>query len=137
MAAKEFHCTTCGLTGAWSCLQNSWHTDDGEPVDAIPYDGLSGDRCPECGVRSGGYHHVGCSLEEIPEQLQAQGALLPDPNVPDEALPAPSPASRFTGPPAGVGPRTWKALLVIAGACAGMLVCEILAATVFLMALVY
>jgi len=137
MAAKETHCTTCGLTGAWSCLQNSWHTDDGEPVEAIPYDGASGPTCPECGVRPSGYHHVGCSLEEIPEELQAQGALLPDPNVPAEAPPARSLADHFTGPPAGMNPTTFRMLVVAAATCATVLALATLAGTAVLLALVY
>jgi len=88
MAAKDFHCTTCGLTGAWSCLPNTWYTDDGTPVEAIPYDGLSGDRCPECGVRKDGYHHLGCSLEEIPDEMAPKDALIPDPNAPHDDRPA-------------------------------------------------
>ncbi len=53
-------------------------TDEGKTYARIPYgegtwfgkDGLSRDRIPErcgdCGVKLGGYHHPGCDREECP-----------------------------------------------------------------------
>jgi len=35
----------------------------GSKMDPIPY---TGERCPDCGVTTGGYHHPGCDMEICP-----------------------------------------------------------------------
>ena len=57
------------MTAAPSCDVRVLHLD-GKPIDMVrwrargrrPRDG----RCPDCGVARGGYHHLGCDMQQCP-----------------------------------------------------------------------
>ena len=54
---------------------------DGETLPAVPYDG--DDRCHDCYIAPGGYHHPGCDMERCPRcggQLISCGCLDADDN---------------------------------------------------------
>lgn len=40
--------------------------DTGEYLHTLPYEDPEGERCPDCRVASGGYHHPGCNMERCP-----------------------------------------------------------------------
>lgn len=77
-------CLTCNryLMDASSCTADSIRFPDGKVADALPYgqetDPPVGERCPECGVERGGFHHPGCPVAECPrcgEPLDGCGCL--------------------------------------------------------------
>lgn len=68
-------CKFCGkeMEAARSCIE-SYFVIDGERYRPIPYirqtdpeTGAIQMRCPDCNVLSGGFHHIGCSLEICPK----------------------------------------------------------------------
>jgi hypothetical protein len=62
--------------GVKDCTGNVVEFPDGKKMDAIPYEDEG--NCHDCGVRSGGRHHVGCDMETCPRchgQLIGCGCL--------------------------------------------------------------
>ena len=58
---------------------------DGTTLPAVPYqpDDYMSQRCHDCGIDSGGYHHPGCDMERCPRcggQLISCGCLDADDN---------------------------------------------------------
>lgn len=53
-----------------SCLKVPIESKDGTTFDPIPFGSAPRDdgfeRCPDCNVAVGGYHHVGCDWETCP-----------------------------------------------------------------------
>lgn len=83
-------CDHCNLEmeTARSCVVALVEYPDGHMRESIPYgseaDGLLNvqphQRCHDCNVEQGGYHHPGCDVEECPEchtQLISCGCLNP------------------------------------------------------------
>lgn len=64
-------CTWCDqeMTTARSCSASVLHRN-GTSISMIPYGGERGwgtsPRCGDCGVRSGGFHHLGCDIQCCP-----------------------------------------------------------------------
>lgn len=71
-------CEDCGkeMTKATSCSVDQICFPDGNQLHRIPYEGKK--RCPDCGVKDGGFHHFGCDMERCPQcggQLIGCGCL--------------------------------------------------------------
>lgn len=71
-----------GNEGADSCIANNFVLfPDGEKLLPIPYDPDYGDedqRCHDCNIKRGGFHHPGCDMERCPKcfcQLISCGCL--------------------------------------------------------------
>lgn len=62
------HCgQEMGAVQTVSCTENMGVLyPDGVFLSTIPHYSPDGSRCPNCGVASGGYHHVGCDKEKCP-----------------------------------------------------------------------
>ena len=59
---------------------------DGQELPAVPFDSMAGERCHDCNIAHGSYHHPGCDMERCPRcggQLISCGCL--DEEEPDEA----------------------------------------------------
>jgi hypothetical protein len=77
---------------AISCTADAFH-QNGRRVDMIPFGDepgrrTSGDRCGDCGVFRGGWHHPGCDLQPCPacgRQLLSCGCRF-DEDGPDASL---------------------------------------------------
>lgn len=55
-----------------SCLANDFvEFPNGEKLPSIPYDG--NERCHDCNVKNGGFHHIGCDMERCPK---CEGQLI-------------------------------------------------------------
>jgi len=75
-----------------SCTVNAFHRD-GRPFHMVPFGDepdwrANGDRCGDCGVNRGGWHHPGCDLQQCPacgRQLISCGCRF-DEDSPDEKL---------------------------------------------------
>jgi hypothetical protein len=74
-------CTTCGKDmlkkGKIGCLKEPI-VIDGEKYDQVSYDG---EKCHDCGVTNGKFHHSGCDMERCPKchgQLISCGCLDDD-----------------------------------------------------------
>lgn len=65
-------CLTCNryFMDADTCTAEAIKFPSGTVLEAVPFgqessvDGV--DRCPECGVDTGGYHHPGCAVAACP-----------------------------------------------------------------------
>lgn len=55
---------TTGCTG--NGPGKGWTVEVDDYVDPVLYDGYCGERCPECGVTAGNYHHAHCGYEICP-----------------------------------------------------------------------
>ncbi len=62
---KISNCKFCQkeIWGSKGCTFNEIKID-GEWHERLPYDGI--DRCHDCGISSGHYHHLGCDMESCP-----------------------------------------------------------------------
>jgi hypothetical protein len=77
------------MTAAISCIIDAFHRN-GVRFDMVAYGdeygrATSGERCADCGVVGGGWHHVGCDLQQCPacdRQLLSCGCLF-DEDGPD------------------------------------------------------
>jgi hypothetical protein len=49
-----------------TCIEDDI-TIDGEDYKQIPYDGDPTERCHDCNVVRGGFHHPGCDMERCPK----------------------------------------------------------------------
>ena len=61
---------------ATSCIELLVEFPDGTTLDPVPYEGEN--RCPDCNVKPGGFHHPGCDNEKCPKcggQLISCGCL--------------------------------------------------------------
>jgi hypothetical protein len=84
-------CSWCDgeMTVAISCTVSAFHRN-GRRFHMVPFGDdpdrrTSGDRCGDCGVTRGGWHHPGCDLQRCPAcggQLMSCGCLF-DEDVPD------------------------------------------------------
>lgn len=78
--------TTCShcdqeMTTAISCNPFKLVFNNGSELPTEPHRDISGKRCHDCGVASGGYHHPGCDMERCPccgRQLITCGCLFAD-----------------------------------------------------------
>ena len=87
-------CSWCNgeMTTAISCVVSAFHKK-GHHFDMIPFGAepgrrASGDRCGDCGVLRGGWHHPGCDIQRCPacrRQLMSCGCQF-DEDGPDEGL---------------------------------------------------
>ena len=87
-------CSWCHgeMTTAISCTADAFH-QNGRRVDMIPFGDepgrrAGGDRCGDCGVFRGGWHHPGCDLQRCPacgRQLMSCGCRF-DEDGPDAGL---------------------------------------------------
>ena len=79
------------MTTAISCVVNALHVN-GRRVDMIAYGNepgprMSADRCGDCGVFRGGWHHPGCDLQRCPAcrgQLLSCGCLFDEDDDDDD-----------------------------------------------------
>ncbi len=69
-------CTDCGreMLAATTCTIESFAFPDGRILSRIPFGSEKPrwrmERCGDCGVNRGGYHHQGCDIEQCPACLQ-------------------------------------------------------------------
>ena len=59
------------MTTAGSCVVKTMTFADGQTLPRIPFgnsegDGVTGERCGDCAVQWGGYHHPNCDMERCP-----------------------------------------------------------------------
>jgi hypothetical protein len=91
-------CTFCDreMTSASSCGVGELHQDN-VAVAMIPWGRESrwrrpkrGQRCGDCGVLPGGFHHLGCDIAECPrcgrQQLSCECRYDEDPPDPEDEL---------------------------------------------------
>jgi hypothetical protein len=60
----------CGkeMQEAVSCSENyNVEFPDGTIIKSLPFTDEYFDRCPDCGVSNGGFHHPGCDREKCPK----------------------------------------------------------------------
>ena len=70
------------LMDAGTCTVDCVRFPDGEALAAVPFgdepEFVAAERCPDCGVERGGYHHPGCDVAACPrcgDTLAACGCL--------------------------------------------------------------
>ena len=74
-------CEGCGLIvgNSFSCERRTWTADNGRRIPPITWGNETGQwegavteyvNCPECGVYPGAFHHLGCSIEQIPDGIE-------------------------------------------------------------------
>lgn len=105
---KPVPCTDCGQNmnpdapggSADTCLANKTIVfPDGVKLPSIPADfPLPDDRCHDCGIKTGGFHHPSCDVERCPKcggQLISCGCLDPIEET-EETKVIPPPAADWT-----------------------------------------
>lgn len=81
------NCNWCNqdMMTADDCTANrAIYFGGGKSLPSVPYNPDNGDadqRCHDCNVKSGGYHHPGCDVERCP---QCRGQLISCSCTPDE-----------------------------------------------------